>query len=694
MDKKYLRNLPREQAEPSFLQIAGENEKVSWLLTASKEGNLLQVTVYSAQKLREGDTSPRYRCFFDEYDYITQDLVSEKTKWLTGKMSSIFAHDWYGTWDWRERRYAKDRLVVVSGKDTEVMRSHFDSKSKYPGSDIWGCIDRWQNTIQDRKLEARRDKELQHTREMMELVPPLPEDFDSWIDGYAMRDKRYLVYDGDRKKDLRRACCTHCGQLMEINAKRIRLRMNALGTCPECGSTVTLKPFKRLPRSMTDRKSLAIIQRLDTELILVRYFNVGYVFRKDDLLGTIKKSRYLIENCREFLSGSGKNRKKESFEFAVYKQKGEEQWCPDVGAVSTGTGVLYTKGLRETLAGTDWQYSGLEAFQETEGCLEIPVWRYLDCYPDNKDLEILVKAGLTSLASELVRDPWTWRNGTKSRRGIPGDLKKLSKEHRRILRDLNGGSPMISTLRELELCRDQSNAETVKEYIRTFGSERQLITDLSMLGIKLRKFTRYTKKQTTGSRVVSEVKRRERVRNFVHDWKDYIGWCRDLGYNLHDEYVLMPPDFRKAHDRVMEEEKRKKDEILRKKQEKMNRQIHRILMEMQESDPLHMQTKSLMIVVPSSADDIRREGQELHHCVGMYVERVAKGETMILFVRRTAFPEIPYFTMEWKDGEVKQCRGSRNCDMPADVKAFVKAFEKRMQEELEEKSSRQRVRVS
>ena len=114
---------------------------------------------------------------------------------------------------------------------------------------------------------------------------------------------------------------------------------------------------------------------------------------------------------------------------------------------------------------------------------------------------------------------------------------------------------------------------------------------------------------------------------------------------------------------------------------------------MQGMEPLQMKTKKLMIVIPSSAEDLRREGQILHHCVGTYVERVAEGKTTILFIRKTESPEEPYYTMEWRDEKVIQCRGMRNKDMTPDVEAFVTAFERKMNEADDRLMQRQRVRV-
>ena len=102
--------------------------------------------------------------------------------------------------------------------------------------------------------------------------------------------------------------------------------------------------------------------------------------------------------------------------------------------------------------------------------------------------------------------------------------------------------------------------------------------------------------------------------------------------------------------------------------------------ELKGMDPLQLRSKKFMIVLPSSVSDLKKEGTTLHHCVATYADRVAKGETLILFIRQISEPDTPFYTMEWRDNRVIQCRGSHNKDMTPDVKTFVTAFEKRMQE--------------
>lgn len=58
-------------------------------------------------------------------------------------------------------------------------------------------------------------------------------------------------------------------------------------------------------------------------------------------------------------------------------------------------------------------------------------------------------------------------------------------------------------------------------------------------------------------------------------------------------------------------------------------------------------------------------------------------------VRKSTEPDKPYFTMEWNNNHIIQCRGSHNCGMPPEVEAFVKAFEKKMQDTINENKEKE-----
>jgi hypothetical protein len=74
--------------------------------------------------------------------------------------------------------------------------------------------------------------------------------------------------------------------------------------------------------------------------------------------------------------------------------------------------------------------------------------------------------------------------------------------------------------------------------------------------------------------------------------------------------------------------------------------------------------------------ELLAEGSAMQHCVGTYADMVAKNKTTILLIRRQDNPEESFYTLEWRDGQVIQCRGKRNCAMTDEVKEFVETWQK------------------
>lgn len=171
-------------------------------------------------------------------------------------------------------------------------------------------------------------------------------------------------------------------------------------------------------------------------------------------------------------------------------------------------------------------------------------------------------------------------------------------------------------------------------------------------------------------------------------------------------FIYMPNNFRKVHDRTAEEykalqdkkaaaEKRRREEAARKELEQTKKAMAEIFEKSEGMDAFSIKGKGLILVVPKNGDEIRAEGEALHHCVGGYVERVAKGETNIFFVRKADEPDKSYFTMEWNHNKIIQCRGMKNCGMPPEVRAFTQVFEKKMQEAVkkDDKKPKKEVRL-
>lgn len=201
----------------------------------------------------------------------------------------------------------------------------------------------------------------------------------------------------------------------------------------------------------------------------------------------------------------------------------------------------------------------------------------------------------------------------------------------------------------------------------------------------------------------AEDPRIERKKNMAKDWLEYLEWCKKLKYDLNNMFFYMPKNFKKVHDRTAKEyqallnkkaaaEKKRQEALAKKRMEQMQKAMEEIFKKNAEADAFSIKGKGLILVVPKNGDEIRAEGEALNHCVGGYVGRVARGETNIFFVRKEDAPNKPYFTLEYNNNHVVQCRGDHNCDMPPDVKAFVKVFEKKMQDAVQKQNKARKHR--
>lgn len=82
------------------------------------------------------------------------------------------------------------------------------------------------------------------------------------------------------------------------------------------------------------------------------------------------------------------------------------------------------------------------------------------------------------------------------------------------------------------------------------------------------------------------------------------------------------------------------------------------------------------VILPQSGQDIIDEGNNMHHCVGGYVQQVVRGETYIVFIRRTDAPDKCYLTCQVStQGQIGQYYLAYDRIISsAEDKAFQKAF--------------------
>jgi len=89
------------------------------------------------------------------------------------------------------------------------------------------------------------------------------------------------------------------------------------------------------------------------------------------------------------------------------------------------------------------------------------------------------------------------------------------------------------------------------------------------------------------------------------------------------------------------------------------------------------------IRAPHDAAEILHEGTELVHCVSRYISDMAEQKTVILFLRVNSEPKEPFYTVEYKNGKVTQCRGYHNTPASSEVNDFLDKWQKSVANKVE-----------
>lgn len=152
------------------------------------------------------------------------------------------------------------------------------------------------------------------------------------------------------------------------------------------------------------------------------------------------------------------------------------------------------------------------------------------------------------------------------------------------------------------------------------------------------------------------------------DYQDLIRAKKELGLPDENKY-LYPNDFKKMHDELNKKIKIKKSEELTRKIKEREKELRKF----------EIKKNGLMIKALLSQNELIEEGEKMHHCVGMYADKVAQGNTAIYSIRRTEEPDNPLATLELKGKKVIQVRAEHNRVPPIEVQEFVKKWEKKYQ---------------
>lgn len=162
-------------------------------------------------------------------------------------------------------------------------------------------------------------------------------------------------------------------------------------------------------------------------------------------------------------------------------------------------------------------------------------------------------------------------------------------------------------------------------------------------------------------------------------YTDYLGMVR----RMHVDYPTFPKFLKTRHDILAKNYKVVKDQ---EKNERIQAQYDAI----QPWEDTKGLSSTFTIVAPKTANDIVDEANQQHNCVASYIDRVANGNTHILFLRERTNPEKSLVTVQvtkesWGELVIKQAYQAFNMPITEDQKEFLDKWVKRINKKEEMK---------
>ena len=473
---------------------------------------------------------------------------------------------------------------------------------------------------------------------------------------------KYIFYDTWGRRNFREYFCPSCGRFEITGGKKVDIYCDSpfddhhgdSVSCPMCGTEGTLICLGRV-RSMNslwqETKVLFFLER-DGKLLL----SAGWLtktYSRDDL----NPLPEYAETARYYTAPG----KRQMWKRSVYNACGNRSaggWESKKSfaepfprthwyGAQLKTGEVYGIGM-ERIESTDMRWCMLEDWLLDAFCVDgrdmnEPIRgmvQYLGEYTRKPQMEMLVKLGhhdvvTGMLNGEIKPGLVNWR--AKS----PHDFFRMTKQEYKTFRAAG------AKMREYEAWKELLPEQPLGEFLET----------VKIFGRNTKDFAQRFGRDKRRKKLCAWFAGQQAV---LRDktwtwWMDTLRSEEMLGSNTDHDHILMPTDLRARHDEtaamVAQLEKQREEELVKNYGKVRFRQLKK---------QYEWTDGTLMIRVPTCAEEIENEGRLLRHCVAGYADRHIKGKTTILFLRWRDDPDTPYMTIEINGADIRQIHGYHN----------------------------------
>lgn len=504
-------------------------------------------------------------------------------------------------------------------------------------------------------------------RELQKLVKTTPKGFTRFVNEVVFAKENYFFYGKSKTGGHCSACHTDV-PLKKGQADGQTVKHKASIICPNCQKEVICisETHYSKPKYKYQLESCkwAVIPETKDGYLITRYVRNVKTFDTTD--GTINSKEVFRTFWDKDLNSTETAYHSDPFDkylaWVPYAEPSFGFWNENTvySLPQPSNTYLYNANkLADIVKDTGAKYSGMAEYfsQVLDPAQPMPIngWaleHYIQAYKKHHCLEQLAKCGFIRLATDLICYGYRYHSNFCDGKDIMSSMKIDHATYKFLLafrREVSFDD--IDLLKEFTQKAKRLPSKEEFSLIRKNPYSLKFICDFMNLR-SLHKLAVYAERQSIKLR----------------DYEDYLSFLRELSIRL-DDSNLFPKNFKTAHDRRCAQVKEKHDqEALEKKRKE--EEAYQKLVASYGSRP--MESEELIARYPLSLSELKEEGESLHHCVGSYTEKVARGETSIIFIRKKNEPNVSYYTMEYRDGHIAQVRGRHNADAPAEVMAFAK----------------------
>ena len=660
LDKRACRHASNVPLHISLNAGVLYTNRVKYLVTAAVKllggHRVLAVYFYECERLKANDRMPKWVVFQGKDTFATLERdAAGNVKWRDAMLTNLTGY------------YSGSFLpACVFYKKTECHTiARYIHVEANPAL-VLTHLDRYQQDIRDRQAKIRRYKRDTVVRDKMRRVPQTPANLKRWADKHIM--PHYLFYNYNNGRSRTQARCTYCEKFSVIE----RPKNNDVLRCPKCGQKVIAKAQGKRAAYHEDRETCQVIRQISPQELVVRIYKLYWSYAKGR--DSIRKSAY--EVMRIFVrSDNGKDATMEPYYYdSGYDSVTHWRYGYHPGALfgmacfsSEETGTVYLPGLEKALHGTPWEYCALRQFYEQTG-ISMQVSHYLKMYLQHPLLvERLTKVGFENIAADVIyRDGFS--DALDETQAKTHRILRVEKQDVPVLREQKAGVLLLKKYQAYVAIHLRGRGELFQWQLHNKVSE--IPADVFQY-MTAEKFMCYMDAQFP---IYCETRPARGYRDpmmgtLVTTYVDYLHMCRRQAYDMKDKSVLFPKNCAAAHDREAERIQKINDA-------QKNKAFCMAYAGFARKAALS--NEELQIICPKRANDLVAEGRALHHCVGSYIDRVAEGRCLIVFVRRVEEPKKPYVTVEVRDGKIAQIHGDHNSNPTEEVKKFVDLWSRKV----------------